>query len=192
MTTLSDTYTEGVLRTTYSLYKIYITGLNAIRTQTGLPIRSLNPPEDITENITKFILRNKRNDLTCVWAKTVKKSGDLYSDQELVQEVKAFTSNGPCSFGPAKKFNVIYFLDMRQWLDDKFVLWRVSLTNESAKWKGLKMNSTETHEDQCAQGRRPHIGFEKILEQLGDSVDEAGLPICAKVYEGTFDGIFVR
>jgi hypothetical protein len=71
---------------------------------------------------------------------------------------------------------------MREWLSDKIILWCINLTNESKEWKGLKMNATQTHEDQSNQGRRPHIGFDKLYEQLKD--------YSTKVYEGTFENIF--
>jgi hypothetical protein len=190
MAGLVDRYTDSVLRTTYNSHKAYVETLNGIRRDTGLPIRGPNPPEDITENITKFILRNKYGDTTCVWAKSVGRSGDLYSDREGIQEVKAFSSEGPSSFGPDKIFKAIYFLDMRGWLQDKIILWRISVTNESREWKGLRMNNRETYEDQCIRGVRPHISFEKIIEQLGNAQDSSGNPICSKIYDGTFEGIF--
>ena len=99
-------------------------------------------------------------------------------------EVKAFTSDGPSSFGPKKKFGVIYFLDMRQWLTDKFILWKVNLTSESPEWKGIKMNKTQTHEEQCEEGRRPHISWNNIHSQIPDK--------CIKVYEGNFEDIFTQ
>lgn len=179
---LVDNYTAEILRDRFKDYKTSSMRVQTINQTTGLNIRNANPPEDITENIVKFIIRNKKGDQTCMWAKCVNKNGDLYSDVEHIQEVKALTSDGPCSFGPKKKFDVIYFLDMRDWLNDKLILWCFNLTNESKEWKGLKMNATQTHEDQSAQGRRPHIGFDKIYEQLKDH--------CTKVYEGTFEGIF--
>lgn len=185
-----DKYSADILRRRYIQYRNNTLELLAIVGETGLPIRNENPPEDITENIVKFILR-RRGDLTCVWAKSVGKRGDLYSDVERIQEVKAFTSHGPCSFGPKKVFNVIYFLDLRHWIQDQFVLWRVTLNNESEIWKKLKMNSTQTFEDQSVQGRRPHIGFDKIYDQLKDTRIPNGDPVCSKVYEGSFDGIFL-
>jgi hypothetical protein len=184
-----DTYSTDILHRRYAQYKNNALELQTILRETSLPIRSENPPEDITENIVKFILR-ARGDTTCVWAKSVGRPGDLYSDVEKIQEVKAFTSDGPCSFGPTKVFNVIYFLDLRQWVQDKFILWRVSLSNESDIWKKLKMNSTQTFEDQSAQGRRPHIGFDKIYDQLKDARMPNGESVCSKIYDGSFDGIF--
>ena len=183
MAELIDKYTPEVLRSRYSNYKNSVIATAQIINDTGLPIRAENPPEDITENITKFIIR-KLGDMSCKWAKAIGKIGDLFSDIESVQEVKAFTSDGPCSFGPEKKFNVLYFLDMRDWLNDRFILWTVKLTNDSKEWKELKMSKKQTFEDQCKEGRRPHIGFDKIKAQLGDK--------CVSVYDGTFEGIFTK
>lgn len=71
---------------------------------------------------------------------------------------------------------------MRDWLNDHFILWQVKLTNDSKEWKDLKMSKTQTFEDQCKEGRRPRIGFDKIKAQLGDK--------CVSVYDGTFEEIF--
>jgi hypothetical protein len=184
-----DTYSPEILRKRFALYKDNEIAVRDIRRETNLPIRGQNPPEDITENIVKNILR-KNGDTTCVWAKCVGRPGDLYSDVELVQEVKAFTSGGPSSFGPDKQFNVIYFLDMREYLSDRFVLWRLALTNTSPEWKGLKVNLAQTFDDQATQGRRPHLGFDSIYEQLRDVRNDAGEPICTMVYDGPFEEIF--
>lgn len=184
-----DRYSHDVLRSRFVLYRDSEIAVRNLRNEVNLPIRGQNPPEDITENIVKFILR-KNGDNTCVWAKCVGRPGDLFSEKEGVQEVKAFTSDGPCSFGPDKEFKVIYFLDMRNYLSDKFVLWRFAVTNESPEWKGLRVSVAETFNDQATQGRRPHIGFVKIYEQLKDVRTSSGVPLCTKVYDGPFEGIF--
>jgi hypothetical protein len=184
-----DRYSPEVLRRRFVLYRDSEIAVRNLITEVNLPIRSQNPPEDITENIVKFILR-KNGDNTCVWAKCVDRPGDLFSEREGVQEVKAFTSGGPCSFGPDKEFNVIYFLDMRDYLSDKFVLWRFAVTNESPEWKGLRVNVAQTFDDQARQGRRPHIAFDKIYEQLKDVRTSSGDLLCTKVYDGPFEGIF--
>ena len=181
-----DCYTGAVLRSRYTLYRNCVEQTNKINKDTDLGIRHFNPPEDLTENIVKFILHNKRNDKSVVWARTVGKPGDLYSDIEKIIEVKAFTSGGPSSFGPKKVFQCIYFLDLQKWLDDKIVLWRVPLSNTSDTWKGLKMNKKkeETHDDQSKQGRRPHISWDRLYPQIDT--------LCEKVYDGTFEGIFIE
>lgn len=102
MAEVSDKYTATVLRGRYTNYRNSAFNVIQIIQETGLPIRAENPPEDITENIVKFIIQTKLGDPSCKWAKAIGKIGDLFSDIEGVQEVKAFTSDGPCSFGPDK------------------------------------------------------------------------------------------
>ncbi len=178
----TDKYTEDVLRTRYTRYKTNaLEDLELIRTS-GIKFRLANPPEDITENLVKFIIRNKLGDDSCVWAREAKLPGDLYSSTQKIIEAKSFTSDGPCSFGPKKVFNVIYFLDMRGWLEDRIILWRVNVSNESPAWKAIKMNKTETNEDQCKLGRRPHITWEALHPQLAEYTE--------KIYEGTFEDVF--
>jgi len=149
----------------------------------GIPIRLDNIPSDISENIVKFILFNKTADKSIVYCRSVGLPGDLNSLCDGIIECKCFTSDGPSSFGPKKVFNVIYFLDMRMWLSDKFILWKVNLSDKSPEWKSIKMNSEQTNEEQCDQNRRPHISWENIKSQLpADKV--------SKVFEGSFDDIF--
>jgi len=175
-----DGYTKEVLVSRFEMYKRkYIETAEIIKT-TGLPIRHENTPEDITENIAKFIIQ--KFDPTCKWAKSIGIKGDLYSEAQHLPEVKAFTSNGPCSFGPNKKFGVLYFLDLRGWLNDVIILWKVNLTNDSPEWRNMKMNKTQTNQEQCEEKRRPHIAWEKIHEQIA--------PHCEQVYNGGFMGIF--
>ena len=182
-----DKYTQYVLEIRYNSYHTSYIATNEVIKQTGLPIRHQNPPEDITENIVKFIIINYDNDPSCKWAKAIERYGDLYSDKYTIErppEVKAFTSNGPCSFGPDKKFGVLYFLDMRDWLNNKFVLWKVNVSSDSPEWHNIKMNKTQTFKEQCEKGVRPHISWENIYSQIPDK--------CVKVYDGTFEGIFMR
>jgi hypothetical protein len=72
---------------------------------------------------------------------------------------------------------------MRQWLSDKFILWKVNVSDESSEWKQIKMNKTQTYEDQCNEGRRPHISWDNIYSQIPNK--------CIKVYEGSFEDIFL-
>lgn len=189
---LHDKYTPDVLRIRYKMYRgNYIETLEIIK-KTGLPIRHQNPPEDVTENIVKFIINNYDNDTSCKWAKSIKQksmsiNGDLWSENYPLHsppEVKAFTSNGPSSFGPTKKFGIIYFLDMRHWLDDTFILWKLNVSNESPEWRNIRINKNQTLEEQCKQGRRPHISWDNIQSQIPEK--------CVQVYYGNFEGIFTN
>ncbi len=155
----------------------------------GLKIRHQNTPEDITENITKFIIRKYENNQSCVWCKGVDKkygwTGDLYSNEyekSTPIEVKSFTSNGPSQFGPDKKFGVLYFLDLRNWLDNKIILWKVNLNYQSNEFKNIKINKSQTMEQQLLEGRRPHISWDNIYSQINN--------LCEKIYEGSFENIF--
>lgn len=144
-------------------------------------IRQQNPPLDITENIAKFIILNKTKDNSCVWSKSVGLNGDLWSAEKNIIEVKSFISEGPSSFGPDKKFDIIYFLDIRKWLNDELILW-----HSAPVWKNLKINSKngETHDSQAEQGRRPRIQWDKIKPQVED--------YCTEIFRGTFDAIFTK
>ena len=177
-----DMYTPEILKLRYLRFKENYVNLSQLIEKTKLPIRHQNPPEDITENIVKFIIQNREEDKSCVWSKSVGKKGDLHSFTYSVIEVKAFISSGPSSFGAKKKFGVIYFLDMRGWLGDILILWKVNLTSESSEWKNIKMNKSQTNEDQCNTRVRPHISWDSIYNQIPTS--------CVKVYEGNFENIF--
>ena len=184
---LNDNYDKEILINRYNIYKnIYISDEELIKK--GLPIRHQNPPEDITENITKFIIRKYENDKSCVWCKGINKKygliGDLYSNnyKDLSIEVKSFTSNGPSQFGPKKKFGVLYFLDLRKWLNNKIILYKVKLNYLSDNFKNIKVNKKQTLGDQLNEGRRPHISWNKIYPQINE--------FCEKIYEGEFENIF--
>jgi ribosomal protein S24E len=185
---LSDMYDEITLIKRFTNFKnMYISDNELINN--GLNIRHQNTPEDISENITKFIIRKYENDKSCVWCKGIDKKygiiGDLYSNKyEKIEaiEVKSFTSSGPSQFGPNKKFGVLYFLDLRNWLNNEIVLWKVNLNYSSNEFKNIKINKTQTMGEQLLEKRRPHISWDNIYPQISD--------FCEKIYEGTFENIF--
>jgi len=175
-----DTYTKELLQQQYALHKSYVTGRIDTTKKIGVTVRLPGIPEDISENIVKQIIHNKLNDKTSRWDC---KKGDLESQQEGKQECKCFTSNGPPSFTPSSDWDVIYFLDARNWLNNIFVLFRVSLKRTSTEWRKIKVKKTQTFEDQTKQGRRPRITWVSLYPQIE--------PYCSKVYEGTFEDIFI-
>jgi hypothetical protein len=174
-----DTYTEDILKVQYALHKDYVNGRINTTKKIGIKVRLPCIPEDISENIVKFILHNKLKDTTSRWDC---KTGDLQSEKEGIQECKCFTSDGPPSFTPSSDWDVIYFLDARNWLNDKFILYRVLLKRTSSEWKNIKVSETQTFEDQTKQGRRPRITWKSLQPQISS--------YCYKVYDGTFDDIF--
>jgi hypothetical protein len=174
-----DTYTKHLLQEQFNLHKTYVKGRINTTLEIGVKVRLPCIPEDISENIIKFIINNRLGDNTSSWDC---KKGDLLSKKEGKQECKCFTSTGPLSFTPSSDWDVIYFLDARKWLDDIFVLYRIPLKMSSTEWKNIKVNIKQTMEDQTKQKRRPRITWESLKPQIE--------PFCEKVYEGTFEDIF--
>jgi hypothetical protein len=58
------------------------------------------------------------------------------------------------------------------------------LTIDSEEWKNIKVNKNQTFEDQTKNGRRPRIGWNSLHPQIE--------MYCHKVYEGTFESIFIE
>lgn len=104
-----DTYTREVLITQYALHKTYVMNRSASSVRLCFKWRSLGIPEDISENMIKFILHDNGYTNVC-WDKT--KPGDLWAGNHML-ECKCFTSNAPISFTPSSNWHEIYFLDAR-------------------------------------------------------------------------------
>ena len=185
---LNDKYDKEILIKRFEFFKnMYISNKELIKS--GLPLRNQNTPEDITENITKFIIRKYENDNSCVWCKGLDKklgiTGDLYSnkyDKNTPIEVKSFTSNGPSQFGPDKKFGVLYFLDLRNMLNNEFILYKINLNYLSSEFQNIKVNKRQTMQEQMNEGRRPHISWDNIFPQISGFYE--------KIYSGSFENIF--
>jgi hypothetical protein len=177
---MSDTYTPNVLKEQYELHKAYVEGRIKTTKNVGVKVRFPSIPEDISENIIKQIIQHKLNDTTSRWDC---KKGDLQSTKEGKQECKCFTSDGPPSFTPSSDWDVIYFLDARNWLTNQFVLYRIPLKRTSTEWKNIKVSKTQTFDDQTKQGRRPRITWSALYPQIES--------YCTKVYDGTFEDIFI-
>lgn len=177
---IEDHYSDELLKEQFELHKSYVKGRIDTTIKIGVKVRLPCIPEDISENIVKIIIHNKLNDKTSRWDC---KKGDLESKKEGKQECKCFTSDGPLSFTPSSEWDAIYFLDARNWLNDKFVLYKSSLKRTSTEWKNIKISKTQTFEDQTKQGRRPRISWESLHPLIE--------PYCSKVFEGTFNDIFI-
>jgi hypothetical protein len=174
----TDKYTNDVLKEQFLLHKQYVIERKKTIKKLKLNVRLPSIPEDISENVIKFIIHNKLNDKTSTWDC----KGDLLSEKEGRQECKCFTSDGPLSFTPTSEWDVVYFLDAKNWLDDKFILYKISLKNTSEEWMNIKVSKKQTFQDQCKQGRRPRIGWKLLYPQISN--------YCSKVYDGNFDDIF--
>lgn len=129
-------------------------------------IRHENFKSEISENIVRMLLTDIYK-TRVEWSSV--KSGDLLMDEKRL-EVKAFSSNGPSSFGPKENWDWIYFLDCRNHLDFNFKLYEIRLSNNNALWQNLKLNKENTMFDFCQQGKRPRLKFNEIQDQLGAHV----------------------
>ena len=118
----SDNYTEDVLRQNYKLHKQYVQNRIQVRDTHKVHFRLPSIPEDISENMIKFIIRYHVGDHTCI----SRPIGDLYSTIEGKQECKTITSDGPISFGPQESWQVLYVFDARKWLQDYYEIHRLS------------------------------------------------------------------
>lgn len=95
-------------------------------------IRNENFPSEISENIAKFAIAKKYKIMPC-WDTS---TGDLdFMDKKL--EIKGFSSNGPSSFGPTEKWDMLYFVDAINFKEKNFKVWEIKLSNTSEKWRNL-------------------------------------------------------
>jgi hypothetical protein len=181
VTTTVFNYTDDCLKEQYNLHTIYARGRKDSSNKQNLKLRQASLPEDISENMVKKILHTQNIDKTST---RDTKKGDLHSQKEGMQECKCFSSDCPITFSPSSDWDVLYFLDARNWLkNDTFILFRVSLSKTSTEWKNIQISKTQTFEDQAKQGRRPRINWNTLYPKLESH--------CSKVYEGTFDDIFI-
>lgn len=87
-------------------------------------------------------------------------------------------------FTPSSEWDVIYFLNAKDWINDNYILYKINLKRNSEIWKNIKINKIQTFEDQCKQGRRPRMNFDLLQKQLSEH--------CLKVFEGNFENIFIH
>jgi hypothetical protein len=174
----TDMYNATILRRIFNTHKKYVLELKSIQQITKVQFRLPNMPEHISENIVKFIIR-RLGDTSCSWDGA---KGDLVSTVEGRQEVKCFTSDGPPSFTPTSNWDVIYFLDGRDWINDRFTLYRVNLQRTSEDWKAIKVSRAQTFDDQARAGRRPRITWDSLQPQIAKHTTQ--------VFDGKFEEIF--
>jgi len=170
-------YNLQILLERFTSYKnnyIYETKLLTL----GLKIRRQNPPEDITENLAKHIISKCEYTNSIVWCKEFKQySGDLYNTETKEQmEIKSFTSNGPIQFSPTSKFDCLYFLDLKNFVNDQIILYKVYMHSESEELYNIKVNKSETFLDQKNKGRRPRLSWKLLYPQISE--------YCEEIYNG--------
>lgn len=144
-------------------------------------IRMSNFPESISENIVKFAIFKKYN-IMPNWDTSV---GDLEIDliyKKYKIEVKGGLdlSKGPSSFGPNAKWDIIYFIDAKNMLENIFTIYEIKLSNNSLMWKNLEVSKDVLWKDFIKTGKRPRFNFNIIKNQL---------PNCKinKIFEGNLN-----
>lgn len=174
----ADMYSKEILKQQYEIHKNYVINRKNSSSLLNISFRLPCIPEDISENMIKFII-HKSGDVTSSW----NCKGDLLSSIEGKQECKCFTSTGPISFTPSSEWDSIYFLDATEWLNDCFKLYKFPYKRTSDEWKNIKVNKTQTFEDQSLQGRRPRINWSGLYPQIKEN--------CSLLFEGSFEDIIV-
>jgi hypothetical protein len=164
---LKDGFTKDKLKQMITMYNSLYMFSDKLNTNLkGKKIRKANYPSEITENIVKFAIIKKYN-VSPSWNT---KKGDL-SLHDNILEVKGsinLTAGGPCSFGPTECWHRIYFVDCVEHYNYKFKVYEIKLSSHSNIWKNIKVNKSETYEDQCKQQRRPRIHFCDLIQQIPD------------------------
>lgn len=148
----------------------YILKRNNFSDKYDLKNRLPNFPEEISENIIKEYI-NKIEKRKC---KKSQSGGDLeiYENKKINKiEVKCFTSDGPTSFGPTEKWSQLYFLDAKNFLNKKFKIYKINLSNESEFFCNIKINTEKTYRDVCEEGKRPRINFNQLKKQLLNNIE---------------------
>ena len=87
-------------------------------------------------------------------------------------EIKCFSSKGPSSFGPNEKWHNLYFIDTtNMFTTDKFIIYKINLSNDSKEWSNIMINKSKNYSDVCKLGKRPRISFEKIKVQIPNNIE---------------------
>jgi hypothetical protein len=81
-------------------------------------IRKPNFPEHISENIARFVLYNVYG----IFPTRITNSGDLQMLSSII-EVKAFSSEGPISFGPTEKWDFVVLIDGTKFRENHYIIY---------------------------------------------------------------------
>jgi hypothetical protein len=148
-------------------------------------IRQSNFPSEISENIVKFAY-SKRYGKMPTWDTD---KGDLSVRCDNLSkrlEVKGsldLFGGGPSSFGPTEQWDSLFFVDAKRTLDKWFTVYEICVPSDSDDWKNIKVNSNQTYVDQCLQGKRPRIMFQKIVDQLSEQD-------CSIIFDGVIHDLY--
>jgi len=94
--------------------------------------------------------------------------GDAYDpENNRVVEIKGSSNFGQdtTSFSPSEEFDELHFVRLDQ-REDKFYLYNLNMSSDTLKQ--VKVNKTQTLEDQQRQGRRPRFSIIKNIIEVND------------------------
>lgn len=125
--------------------------------------RHENFPSHISENIVKFAFLKKFNIIPTWYCKP----GDLELLGKKI-EVKGFSSSGPSSFGPTENWDILCFVDCTKFLEKRFKIYIIKLSNKNIIWKNIKFTKNLTYEEIVNKNSRGQLRccFSDIYSQI--------------------------
>jgi hypothetical protein len=108
--------------------------------------------------ISEYISKQISNNIT------KPKYGDLVLDKNIKIEVKGFSSNGPISFGPTEKWDILILIDLRKQPD--FTLYIYKIKSNDIAIQNLKISKSKSFRQSCDEGKRPRITPNILLKHL--------------------------
>lgn len=163
----NEGYTKAVLLKRVESYRDFCKYIDVINniiinktTKRKKKIRKPPFPEDISENLVRLVQKN------CDWNCN---TGDLLSSDGKKYEVKCFSSQGPLSFGPTAKWDILFVVDAMDFIkNNKFKVYKVDLSHTDEHFRKIPMNKKkcETMGRQRDLGRRPRISPKAFLNHV--------------------------
>ena len=110
------------------------------------------------------------------------KVGDLVTsgDNEKRIEVKCIASNGPVSFGPKEKWDILVLVDARE--EKQLTISCYYISNKDPRWQDIQVSRTQTFYDKAKLGQRPRLTPNSLYKQL--------LDVRCKTVKCTVDDLF--
>ena len=141
--------------------------------------RNENFPSHISENICKLAIAKKYRVMPC-WDT---QHGDLIVLNKQL-EVKGFMSDGPASFGPTENWDYIYFVDAKDFMNKKFKVFEIRLSNKHPIWRSVQLNKKETYGMIADANKRGQLRgcFYKVFKPQLESY-------CKLIFDGYLDDL---
>lgn len=140
-------------------------------------------PEYISENIARYVYFQKYKR----FPKPLNgnNEGD-FIDGKIRCEVKGGISDGPASFGPSAKWDYLYYVVAKNYLEMRFEVFEIKLSNSSHRWRNIIFYKTtgKTYGDIADANKRGDLrsSFKNIKFQLGNE--------CTCIWDGHINDLF--